>query len=245
MTMQAKGWPELERRVARPTAGTAHLWVFRCDVDLPSPTADLDDVERSRAVAFVDPANGRRYAAAHVGLRRILAAYLGLAPGEVPIGRSAAGKPHIANGRDGSHLAFNLSHSGELVAVAVAREGEIGVDVELKRPLDDLDGLSRMVLAPGEAAEMAALATDERLDAFYDIWTRKEALLKAMGSGLMRDPRSVALGIAAPGDRVATFRDDDGSLWSVARFEPGAGTAGAVALNGALHAVERFGFDGA
>ena len=85
------------------------------------------------------------------------------------------GKPRLAD----DALAFNLSHSGSLALVAVSQVGPLGVDVEEHRVIREVDRLARRYFTPGEAALVAA---EPR--AFFRLWTRKEAWIKAQGGGL-------------------------------------------------------------
>ncbi len=230
-----------DRSVSWPQPGQIHVWYCRQD-SATEPAADtLDAAEREQAGRFRNRHDARRHMATHGALRRILAAYLGLDPAAVPITRSAAGKPRLGLSGAEPGLTFNLSHSADLAAVAVAAGAEIGVDIEEKRPLADLDGVARLVFTEAECAALDSLPQSRRLDAFYECWTRKEALLKAMGSGLLRDPREVGLGFGEGGKME--FRDADSSLWSIAPLAPPEGMGGAVAIQGRLLGVLQF--DGA
>lgn len=123
---------------------------------------------------------------ASLTLRRVLAAYLGGAPGEIELTEGEHGKPRLA--AEPARLAFNLSHSGDLALVAVARDREVGVDVERVKPERDLVAVAERALAPGEAAAVRAAAEPERARLFYGLWTRHEARLKCLGVGLAARP---------------------------------------------------------
>ena len=84
-------------------------------------------------------------------------------------------------------ISFNVSHGGRHGLIAVAPGGRLGVDVEERVSRRDLDGLIATAFAPKEQAGLAALRGSRRLHAFYHVWTMKEALLKALGTGLSRD----------------------------------------------------------
>ncbi len=154
---------------------------------LPGDLALLDGEERRRYAAFVRDSDRRSYGCAHVGLRRLLAAYTGAEPGELEFARATCptcGGPHgrpVLRGRHTPH--FSLSHSGDLVLMAVAA-AVVGADVEtLPRP-DFVDDISTN-LHPREYAELTAIAAaEERRAAFARCWTRKEAYLKGTGEGL-------------------------------------------------------------
>ncbi len=149
----------------------AHVW--KIDLDrAPLDESALDDEERRRAAAFRFEDLRRRYVAAHTALHAILSRYT-TAP--LRIARAAHGKPYLVD----SPLRFSLSHSGDLALVAVAREVDLGVDVERIAPNRDVIALARRFFPPDEAA---AVVRDP--SAFYRLWTRREAYLKATGLGI-------------------------------------------------------------
>ena len=119
-------------------------------------------------------------------LRRVLALYLGEAPEEIELTEGEHGKPRLAG--EPARLSFNLSHSGGLALVAVARDREVGVDVERVKPERDLVALAERALAPEEAGAVREAAEPERARLFYELWTRHEARLKCLGVGLATRP---------------------------------------------------------
>jgi 4'-phosphopantetheinyl transferase len=188
----------------------------------------LDERERRRAVKFVREADRHSYLAAHIGLRHVLSRQLGLAPGQVEFIREACpncgalhGRPAVA----GHPLHFSLSHGGDLVLVAVAGT-PVGVDVEAVPDEQVAVDLSTR-LHPGEQREIAA-APDLRT-AFARMWTRKEAYLKGIGTGLSRSLRADYLGSAG----LAALPPG----WNVLDVPVPAGHAGAVAVRGTAAAA--------
>ena len=145
----------------------------------------LDDAERARSARFHFERDRGRYAAAHAGLRRLLAQRTGRDATSLAIAAGPYGKPYLA---DAPRCAFSLSHCEELALVALADDGEIGVDLEHVRPLSDLDGLARQCLTLHERHVLDALAPEDRPLEFLRRWTRKEACLKALGTGLHIEP---------------------------------------------------------
>ncbi|WKX73245.1 4'-phosphopantetheinyl transferase superfamily protein [Streptomyces sp. XD-27] len=149
----------------------------------------LDAEERDRAAAFVRDEDRQRYRAAHAGLRRLLGAYLGLDPAAVPFMREpcpGCGAPHGRPAVTGTPLHFNMSHAGDLVLFAFA-DAPVGADVERIQPVSVVDQVAAS-LHPRERAELAGLPDADRPAAFARCWTRKEAYLKGLGTGLSRDP---------------------------------------------------------
>ncbi|MFJ8649766.1 4'-phosphopantetheinyl transferase family protein [Streptomyces sp. NPDC093546] len=186
---------EHPQRVARPTSGDGPaLWMVDAGrqgergVRL-APTV-LDAAERQRAAAFRRRADHRSYAVAHVALRLLLGACLGVAPHRVRLVREPCprcGGPHgrpAAEGDRGVH--FSLSHSDDLVLLAFAAV-PVGVDVQ-RGPRYAAVADARSALHPAEVRELAALPEAERPAAFARAWVRKEAYLKGIGTGLARSP---------------------------------------------------------
>ena len=136
-------------------------------------------------------------------LRDVLAQYLGVAPLAIRLGSSALGKPFLA-GRYSAELHFNLSHSGDSVLIGVTRGREIGVDIETAVPSDDLLSVATHYFAPDECTALAAAGDADCVALFYLLWTRKEAYLKACGTGLSHplNAFSVMPTLAVPPDPV-------------------------------------------
>lgn len=146
---------------------------------------DADEVRIARLVKAEDRADRR----AAWGLARWLSGMaLGLAPADVPVARSAGGRPNLP---DGCGFDFNLSHSSGVVAVGLARGGAIGVDVERARSLDLWTRLASDFMDAEDIARWSALPDEARAAAALAQWCGKEAVLKATGEGLTADPRMV------------------------------------------------------
>ncbi|MFN8178110.1 MAG: 4'-phosphopantetheinyl transferase superfamily protein [bacterium] len=214
--------------------GEAHLW--RID---QSPGALLE--ERRALLSADEIARSERYRFArhreHFVMRRgalrsILAAYVRADPRELTFRVSAHGKPELAGVAE-SRLRFNVSHSEALALVAVTRGPDLGVDVELVRPLPEMDRLAREVFSPAEYGEYCNVAAPERPLAFFHGWTRKEAWLKGRGEGLLGDLASfdVTLTPGRPAHlvRVAAAPDEP-RHWCLRDFTPLPGYAGALAV---------------
>lgn len=181
-------------------ADEIHLWWLDLAASHPVGSS-LSSAEHQRAARFAFERDRVRYMRARAGLREILSLYLHCQPADIGFAYCAHGKPIVAGGR----LHFNLSHSQELGLLAVARQ-PVGVDVEWLVPTGDLDAVARQVFTDGEIAEIMSLSEEERVRAFFACWTRKEACLKARGTGLSRDPRSLYVGASLP---VASLRLTD------------------------------------
>jgi phosphopantetheinyl transferase len=157
-------------------------------------------------------------------LRRVLGKLTGRPPRSLQFETTAEGKPYLA-GNDG--IAFNLSRSRSHSLIALSLGGEIGCDIENRfRDDDDVDELGAVVLHPVEQQEMLRLAAPQRQEAFKRYWVRKEAVLKAAGSGFLEDPRAVIVGL----DRAQPIWDSvDGPAMNIHERQLGPGCFAAVA----------------
>lgn len=208
------------RAIGMPGAGIAHLWlVAAADADLAADWSTLDADERRRADRFRFAQDRALFVAAHAALRRVLGGCLGVDGRDLGFVVDAGGKPRLA-GR--SHPGFSLSHSGGHALIGVARDGAIGVDLEIVRDVPERDAIVRDDFARAEVEAIAALPPDRREDAFFACWTRKEACLKAIGVGLAGGLDSVEPGVDPDADaRLTKIGGDRGaaarwSLWSAA-----------------------------
>jgi 4'-phosphopantetheinyl transferase len=157
-----------------------HIWRAALDdPGWPGP-AELPAEERERAADFLREEVRRRWVASRWALRRVLGDYLGAVPAAVQLEIPSNGKPRLAVH---NRLRFNLSHSEDLALVAVA-EREVGIDLERINPERDLLALAERALPAADAAAVGAAGPAERAATFYEAWTRHEARLKCLGSGL-------------------------------------------------------------
>lgn len=204
----------------------ARVWMMNLDRAPAAGAELLSASERARAERFAFERDRRRYITAHVALRQVLAEEAGLAPSEeFTIG--VQGKPCL----QGKHrVAFNLSHSAQWAAIAIAPGGEVGIDIEVPRTMDDLDDLARSHFTPSEQAElMEASEPSARVLPFFRGWTRKEACLKAIGSGLSIEPVSFTAGLAPTSSRVEVDTAAGLHCVEVISFETGADILAALA----------------
>lgn len=185
----------------------------------------LDPLERERGDRFLRPADRARFLASHAALRLVLAEAQACAPSEIRLTAEAAGKPQLAD-PTGGHLEFNLSHSGGRALIGLAGSTAVGVDIELIRPIPDAVRIARTHFSRDEAAALANLPSDAIEPAFFGLWTRKEAVVKALGTGLSLplDRFSVTLPPTPP----RLLRDSAG--WTLAAVDAGAHYAATVAV---------------
>jgi len=121
------------------------------------------------------------YIVAHGLLRETLAGYINEPAAQLKLMKTEFGKPFLA---DYPELNFNISHSGDSLAIAVAQQCQLGIDVEYYKPRDTWTGMVKKCFAPEEADYWHSLNKSEQGRAFYQFWVKKEALVKAQGKGI-------------------------------------------------------------
>jgi 4'-phosphopantetheinyl transferase len=155
------------------------------EAEIHEALALLSQEERARHDRFVHARDRRDFAAAHALLRRVLSTYDDTSPAAWAFEATPAGKPRIARREAGGPgLTFSLSHTRGFVACAVARGMDVGVDVEsIDRGADGRE-IARRYFSAAEAARLDACPDAERAARFVELWTLKEAYVKAIGEGL-------------------------------------------------------------
>lgn len=153
-----------------------------------SRLSDLSPEERARADRFAFPEGRRRFVVGRSTLRRLLAERLAIFPSEVPLIEGPHGKPALAElpqrMRGPRNVGFNLTHCGELALIAIG-PGDVGVDLEsVYRSVDSM-AIVRRFFSDQERAGFESLPEGAARDLlFFRVWTRKEAVVKAVGRGL-------------------------------------------------------------
>ncbi|OQK17073.1 hypothetical protein AU255_04015 [Methyloprofundus sedimenti] len=143
--------------------------------------ASLDKDELATAERFKFAELRERYIICHGILRQLLAERVTEAAADLRIEKTEFGKPFLPGTPD---LSFNMSHSGDILAVAISWQCQLGVDVECYKPRNAWEGLVKKCFAPEEADFWYSLDKAERSHAFYQFWVKKEAFVKAVGKGI-------------------------------------------------------------
>jgi len=194
--MTVKGGPVTSPSVGitlLPGEGEVHLWRLPGLVDAPllaEYEPELSAGERARGRAFRSRDDKDRFVSAHGGLRRLLASYTGSRPAGLMYA-PGSGKPSLRSPHSAGAIRFNMSHSGDLVLVAVAAGREVGVDIERIRTDLDVRAIAGKCFCPAELRMLDERTGAVMEDLFYSIWSRKEAYVKALGGGISLDLRAI------------------------------------------------------
>jgi 4'-phosphopantetheinyl transferase len=219
------------------SADEIHVWRARISelaLHEPALHALLDAGERERGARFHFDVDRVRHAVSHGLLRTLVGGYLGKSPAALCFEAGEYGKPYLAASDAGS-LAFNLSHSGDVVLIALTQKGNIGVDVECWTERIDVRGVDRIATSAFSQAERAALAQMEpaaKRAAFYAMWSRKEAYIKATGHGVSRGLDHFDVSHEADARLLEDRHGTAGAAgWTLLDLPLGPGYSGAVAVD--------------
>ncbi len=178
-----------------PASGTVDLYYADMDdssLDVERLASVLSDQELARADAFRNRLHRRRFIIGRGALRCLLGDLMDRNPAALEIGEGRPfGKPTLVGGP-----AFNLSHCEAHLLIGIATEGRLGVDVEVARQVVDVMSLARDCCSAQERIGLLKLDPADRSRAFLDIWTLKESLLKAIGTGLSVPPNQVSMALS-------------------------------------------------
>jgi 4'-phosphopantetheinyl transferase len=191
----------------------------------------LSPDERARADRYAHRLAREQFVCARALLRQILSRYLDHPPNRIRIECSGTGKPLLP----GRPLHFNVSHSGDLALIAITRRGEVGVDVERVRSLPSYLEMAARYFTPGETAALFSLPAGLSEEAFFHVWTRKEAFLKALGLGLSHGLERFEVSVPPDDPARVLHIDGDrraGTRWSLCALHPAPTYVAALAIEG-------------
>ncbi len=198
-----------------------------------SDSALLSEDELSRAMRFVFERDRSAFITTRAALRRLLGASCGAAPEAVELATDSFDRPHLAAVARlaAPNLDFNVSHSGSHAVIALSHIGRIGVDLEWHDRMHSLRDLEPVVMGSRERLLLASLTGDDHARAFFACWTRKEAIVKAIGVGLSYPVDTIDIP-TLPRGRAIEFKSEDGQIWTVATVALEAGVTLSMALEG-------------
>ena len=235
MAALANAWPDPPQEID-VKSGEIHLWSARLDrpVDfLGRCEAILSADERERAARFRAGTLRNRYIAGRGTLRILLGRYFEADPAELSLAYQSHGKPELDPPWKGRGVEFNVSHSGDVALFAFTRERPIGVDVEAIRPMENAAGLLERFFSAEEVAQWRQTPAERQGLVFFQGWTRKEAWLKAVGSGLSFPLDQFCVTMDGPARRALYSRRYGrsgpvaaGKLRALRRLRGGGGRAG-------------------
>jgi 4'-phosphopantetheinyl transferase len=236
---QPMSWPAPSAHEVQHPLGVdeIHIWAAALEPKrtLHAWTEMLSPSERERARRFHFEQHRRRFIVGRGVLRSLLGRYLEADPCEIELGVGAFGKPMLAGRFEGNALQFNVSHTEDLALLAFTRAGQIGVDVERVRPLEDAGELVARFFSRRENAAFQRLAAELQPAAFFSLWTRKEAWLKATGEGIAHSLRLVEVAFL-PGETAELLSVPEHLAkkiqWELRQLDPAPGFAAAVAVGG-------------
>lgn len=197
--------------------GLVHIWLVRpLDLigQLKQLSSYLNDDERVRAAGYKLDAPRTQFILARGFLRRTLSGYVGAPPESLRFGTTANEKPVLLDQQiPRSHFHFNLSHTANVIALAIANDREVGVDVEQLQIRRSMGAIAKQQYHIAEQEQLAEASEEEKLSTFYRIWTCKEAYLKGLGLGFAQSLTSFAMVPCA--GRVIPEPNLDSQAWSV------------------------------
>jgi 4'-phosphopantetheinyl transferase len=228
-------WPLPPENLAL-NEGELHLW--RAWLDMPSSVVSsfwdtLSPDERLRVHRFHFEKDRVRFIVSHGVLRDILACYLQVEPASLQFRYGKRGKPFLSTECDGGGIQFNMAHSCDLAVYAICRHSTIGVDVEQCRQDFSTEEIAKCFFSKQEISALQTLPPGERVQGFFNCWTRKEAYIKAKGEGLCLDLSQFAVSLK-PGEPAILMHTEnepsESCRWQLIAFSPGEGYTGAVAV---------------
>ena len=210
--------------------GEVHSWCAHLNVPPDTSArlyATLTGDERDRSARFRFDGDRQRFVVARGVLRDLLARYLKTEPARVGFVYNVFGKPAL-DPHLGSEVTFNLSHSGRLALIAIARAVNVGVDVEYIKWQPDCLEVARQLFPATEVEYLSGLPSHLQGEAFFSCWTQREAYVKASGAGLSMPLNGISLAEA----RIPNSKFQIANCWSVYTFRPAPDYAGALAIEG-------------
>lgn len=178
---------EVAARKEFRTGQEVHVWqsLTNAPLDLVSSLyRKLSPEEKIKAGRFKFPHDQQRFVISHGILRHILAAYVECDPSDLLFKKTKYGKPFLADQTGKNAIRFNMTHSRDAVCYIISAMTAVGIDIEYVRPNFDWHSISKVYFTPQEVFQLESLPKEGQANAFYILWTRKEALLKAIGKGL-------------------------------------------------------------
>lgn len=188
----------------------------------------LDQTEQQHALTMKNGQIHNRYVEIRARLRILLGDIVNVKPEQLRIHKAEHGKPYLV---DYPEVAFNLSHSADKLAVAIANDCDLGIDIEQCKPRKNLAALVEKCFSEEELSYWQQLPEHQQTQAFYQFWTRKEAFVKATGKGIALGLKQCVIN---PNNPVELLRIPKGygevNEWLIQDIDMGAVMCGALAV---------------
>lgn len=197
-----------------------------------------EEIEKAKAFRFIK--DRRCFIIARGVLRNLLGNYLQVDPLHIHFKYGAHGKPYVDHP---SMLQFNISHSRNMLLLGFVKTASIGIDVEYTKREIDVKKIAQNFFSREEITSLRAVKEEGQLDAFYNCWTRKEAFIKALGSGLSFPLDQFVVSLDNPGDAnlIETKWDSqEKEKWVLKAIQPEEDYVGAVSVKGKITDVRHF-----
>ena len=203
------------------TNNQVHVWRANLDLsanEIARLETILSEDEQFRANRFRFPQHKRRFIAARAILREILANYLQIKSDALKFEYSDRGKPRLAKSMEASNWQFNVSHSEELALYGFTYHNRIGVDIEYLRSMNDMAKIAERFFSDRESQLIANLSDEQQKQAFFQLWTAKEAYLKAIGEGLAGSLAGVDINISLEPAKSLALLSIEGNVEAAASW---------------------------
>lgn len=207
---------------------TIHLW--HAQLDTYANGDILSEEEKARAARFTFPIHRQRFIAARSILRILLSRYLSRPPQDILFSYTPYGKPYLAENSTG--LYFNLSHTQDYALYAISREEKIGVDIEHIKTDRAIEKIAARFFSAYENAQLNQITADKKEAAFFQLWTCKEAFIKAIGEGLSFPLHDFDIALDKETPSICQIKGDKSaaSAWSILSISTHAQYAAALAI---------------
>jgi len=227
----------LERCRPDLSLGDVHVWYIRLDehlFDCSLLDSVLSQDESDRAIRYRFQSDQIAFKLARGTLRLLLSQYLKCPPQSIEFSYGLHGKPFVSFLPNSEDACFSLSHAGGYAAYALTRQRKIGIDIErITYDFDPID-VGLHVFSRLELANLQRLGPPHRSEYFFRQWTRKEALVKGIGSGLSMDLRELTV--------LPQAIEHSGAVsgWTLIDLDPMPGMVGALAVEGKVAGTSEF-----
>lgn len=246
MNSESANWVIPNERLSL-SKGEIHLWKIALDDPALKPEDLYNDIlsedEKERAGRFRFAEYGNRFVAARAYLRKILGVYCNAKPSDIVFKYNEHGKPGIPEGSNPGEIQFNLSHSGDLALCALTKKSAVGIDIEFLRQVTRPEKILERFFSDRERAYYHSQPESMKIRAFLKLWTIREALSKALGTGFSSQLKEIDLSPALESSfpaRASITQTNESGIWSILQIAPCDGYIGGLAYEGDAKQIRYF-----